>query len=371
MNIVVAIALFWVMLVVLALAFGYAASSAGRKLARRRGESAALAVLALAATLCAQKAVTTRWTFDSYVQDAGCWASNSTVHVSLAQRVPGIDLSGSPVLLYAREIGVDDPEAWTELLPRRTFAELPADYALANATNHDFTVFVDYVPPPTVHTNGVWQMRGIELGRDADAATYAFPNTATKNTIPYDAEIEYLESTGTQWIDTGVFPDGGTDFELCMFTRRDVNQNAFGSRNVASGLPAWGVISHGTGNNWSINRLGAAWNTQFPRNVGTAHTFAFRNGVALYDGVPKGYNSGNVQVRYPVTIFAYNSGGKIESSAVQCVLYCKIWQDGTLVRDYIPVRVGRVGYLFDRVSGEYLPYGNKGTGSFILGPDKN
>lgn len=28
--------------------------------------------------------------------------------------------------------------------------------------------------------------------------------------IPYDAEIEYLQSTGTQWIDTGVVPTAGT-----------------------------------------------------------------------------------------------------------------------------------------------------------------
>lgn len=369
MNIVVTIALSWVMLVALALAFGYAASSAGQKLARRRGESAALAVLAIAATLCAQKAVTTRWTFDSYVQDAGCWASNSTVHVSLAQRVPGIDLSGSPVLLYAREIGVADPEAWTELLPRRTFAELPADYALANATNHDFTVFVDYVPPPTVHTNGVWQMRGIELGRDADAARYAFPNTAVadkREIVP----IEYLESTGTQYIDTGIYPNGGTDWELCMFTPRDVNQNAFGSRNVSSGMPAWGLISHGSGH-WSINRLGSSWNTQFPRRVGTVNVYAFRNGVATYNGEPKGTFSGNVQVNYPAIMFGYNSGGRRTLEAVQGILCCKIWQDGILVRDFIPVRVGNVGYMYDRVSGEYLPYGNKGTGSFVLGPDKN
>jgi len=58
--------------------------------------------------------------------------------------------------------------------------------------------------------------------------------------------------------------------------------------------------------------------------------------------------------------------------SVACKLYAaQIRVSSTVVRDYIPVRVGRVGYLFDRVSGEYLPYGNKGTGSFILGPDKN
>ena len=48
--------------------------------------------------------------------------------------------------------------------------------------------------------------------------------------------------------------------------------------------------------------------------------------------------------------------------------YCKIWKGGSLVRDYIPVRVGQVGYMYDKVSGQL--FGNSGTGDFVLGPDK-
>jgi hypothetical protein len=40
---------------------------------------------------------------------------------------------------------------------------------------------------------------------------------------------------------------------------------------------------------------------------------------------------------------------------------------GSLVRDYIPVRVGTTGYMYDRVSGNL--FGNSGTGSFVLGND--
>ena len=36
--------------------------------------------------------------------------------------------------------------------------------------------------------------------------------------------------------------------------------------------------------------------------------------------------------------------------------------------DLIPVRVGQTGYMYDRISGSF--YGNAGTGSFTLGPDK-
>lgn len=42
--------------------------------------------------------------------------------------------------------------------------------------------------------------------------------------------------------------------------------------------------------------------------------------------------------------------------------------NGVLVRDYIPVRVGQTGYLFDNVSKQL--FGNAGTGAFVIGPDK-
>lgn len=50
------------------------------------------------------------------------------------------------------------------------------------------------------------------------------------------------------------------------------------------------------------------------------------------------------------------------------IYWCKIRENGVLLRDFIPVRVGDVGYLYDSVSGQL--FGNAGTGSFVIGPDK-
>ena len=48
--------------------------------------------------------------------------------------------------------------------------------------------------------------------------------------------------------------------------------------------------------------------------------------------------------------------------------FCEIYDGSTIVRSFVPVRVGQVGYLFDRVSGQL--FGNAGTGAFTIGPDK-
>ena len=50
------------------------------------------------------------------------------------------------------------------------------------------------------------------------------------------------------------------------------------------------------------------------------------------------------------------------------VSYYKLWDGDELLQDMIPVRVGQVGYLYDRVSGNF--FGNvAGSGAFVLGND--
>ena len=50
------------------------------------------------------------------------------------------------------------------------------------------------------------------------------------------------------------------------------------------------------------------------------------------------------------------------------IAFAKISVSNNIVRDFIPVRVGQTGYMYDRVTKRL--FGNKGTGSFVRGPDK-
>ena len=63
------------------------------------------------------------------------------------------------------------------LSPHLTFADHPYDYSLPNATNYDVMVAADFTPAPTVHTNGVWQMKGFIIPGTGKAA---FPNTRVR-----------------------------------------------------------------------------------------------------------------------------------------------------------------------------------------------
>lgn len=131
---------------------------------QKRGALALLAVLAVLCAIHAQKNAPSI-TVDPLMIDAGCYATNDVFHVAVsnAPAYAAIDLSTSPVLVYARERASTNAADWAELMPRRLFGELPADYAIANATNYNYLVYLDYVPPSPVHTNGVFELHGFTL----------------------------------------------------------------------------------------------------------------------------------------------------------------------------------------------------------------
>ena len=139
---------------------------------------AALVAFAAALTFYAgAKHGRSRFTFDAaYLADAGSYATNDTAHIAIASRIPGLDVSACDVLAYCRSN--TETNAPMVALATYTFAEYPRDFAIPGATNYDYFVYLDYVPPPNVHTNGVYNLYGIPL--DGDEPRAAFPNTTLK-----------------------------------------------------------------------------------------------------------------------------------------------------------------------------------------------
>jgi hypothetical protein len=91
------------------------------------------------------------------------------------------------------------------------------------------------------------------------------------------------------------------------------------------------------------------------------------SGTASY-----GSNSVNISgfggCPFPLYLFAANVSDTASFMSYGKRIYgCKITEGSEVVADFIPVRKGTVGYLYDRVSGKL--FGNDGTGDFVLGPD--
>ena len=103
----------------------------------------------------------------------GSYLTNDIVHVAIAKRTPLLP-DDTEILVYARQVDLTNATDWVRLSPHLTFAGHPYDYALPNATNHDVMVAANFTPAPTVHTNGVWQMKGFIIPGTVKSA---FPNT--------------------------------------------------------------------------------------------------------------------------------------------------------------------------------------------------
>lgn len=193
---------------------------------------------------------------------------------------------------------------------------------------------------------------------------------------PYDAEVEYLESDGTQFIDTGTKGHMNHDYEI------DFRQT------VASTMRIWGAFGQATYIGYSISftwQNAVYWCVRWESRVGNSaavffgpidterHTLQVTQGNVFFDGIFKGISVGhssNFQLDENLYLFAIHVPGEFPQSTakIQIYGYKDVDENGIIIRDFIPVRVAQVGYMYDKVSGQL--FGNAGTGNFILGNDK-
>lgn len=218
---------------------------------------------------------------------------------------------------------------------------------------------------------------------------------AVGNRLPYDAEVEYLESTGTQWIDTGVV--GGSDTRWvvdCAITdNRSVNRY-MGQVATAPTYNARLNFGRNLNNNFtgfigsqSSIMLGVLSDSDRHIFVLDAVLGVFRvdSRVLNFSGVTWYYPS---QPRGGISLFGRRF---IDTGDTNPIISMRVWssqiyQSGVLVRDMIPVRFTNEnsqteGAMYDRLgTGGMNPdgsartdglYRNRGTGVFGYGNDKS
>ena len=195
--------------------------------------------------------------------------------------------------------------------------------------------------------------------------------------LPYDAEVEYIESTGTQWIDTGFAPTSQSKVEcnaiwLLSASGSGSNQNPtlFGARNT-SPAAYFEVLQDANKN------LYYQYGSRSPRVsfvYGTRIVYTADANKLYVDGALKiTATAATFSIAHPLALFALNKGGVVERFSKASVYGFKAWDaNGALARDFKPVRftneLGQSeGAMYDRVSGQL--FRNSGTGVFGFGTD--
>lgn len=179
----------------------------------------------------------------------------------------------------------------------------------------------------------------------------------------YKCRVEYLESTGTQWIDTGIAPSNITPVAKLKFipTQQYSSGNygifgCFGANNTrfqifynSIGIGTYVSKSWQTNTTYEVELNGKTPSTTINGSVETS-----------------GYSKANGFSSYNMYLFTRNNGDVADNGVPLKLYYCKIWDNNTLVRDLIPVldNTGRPA-MYDQVSGQL--FYNKGTGEFTYG----
>lgn len=237
-------------------------------------------------------------------------------------------------------------------------------YAFSVAENDELVR--EYVP--CISPSGEIGLYDLQAGEFFDnAGSGKFMAGSTLNSLPSGyKQLEYIQSTGTQYINTGFQPNQNTRVTATAYlTPSDAGTWLFGARNASSDS-AFGFLSHG-------NAYRSDYNTDQNKTIPATYSDPFeidknKNQTQINGETEATSSVGTFQCNYPLILFANNTGGSISGRGSGKIYQLSIYDNGTMVRMFIPCinPDGEIG-LYDAANGQF--YGNFGTGVFIGGPE--
>lgn len=188
---------------------------------------------------------------------------------------------------------------------------------------------------------------------------FVFNNTQTHYNFDFNSFytiIDYIEGTGTQWIDTKIIPvNANYKAEICYQSTKIATSS---SESFIFGY--W--LESGQSGGW---RAGIAKNTLTNTGVGFTfdNTVATKKTIATSAGATA-YNSSQSPYLFSQN---YKNTANTVADGQYRLYYCKMWNGDTLVRDFIPVirNVDNKIGLYDKTTKQFFT--NQGTGEFLGG----
>lgn len=174
--------------------------------------------------------------------------------------------------------------------------------------------------------------------------------------------LDYIETTGTQYIDTGFIPNQDSRI-VCEFMYGGSGNGIYGTRTSTAS------------NNFALRVINGKWQAGYNDELGstiiasdsTDWHIADQNGnVFTIDGE---YGYGFVYDKFTapksISLGGINANNKFYYGSAK-YRNCQIYDNGVLVRDLVPCRDadGNIG-MYDTLNAVF--YGNAGTGVFTAG----
>ena len=189
--------------------------------------------------------------------------------------------------------------------------------------------------------------------------------------LPYDTEVEYIQTNNTSYIDTGVtitrsLLNNASYIEYTTECSILVDSAAEGANTL--------YFFMGSKDQKYYSGLGSTYHSSSTQNDGQKHIFKLikqNNQVYLYcdNTIIDQYNYSNSKTSTQRNFYLFRCNG---ASGAQNIdnkkYYAKLQINDDVIFEMIPVRVGQVGYMYDKVSKQL--FGTQTEYNFLLGPDK-
>lgn len=174
-------------------------------------------------------------------------------------------------------------------------------------------------------------------------------------------QLEYIQSSGTQYVDTGAKPDQTYTLEVQFQTAQtSAGGIAVSDENWQSnGFGIWcNAVVFGNQTSQDVTLNGSEVITAKLSQAGLVV-----NGETVWTPTAATFTAAA-----NMTLMALNRNGSISERCSGRLYYAKLTRSGTLIRDFVPCisPAGAVG-LYDTVEGQF--YANAGTGTFTAGPE--
>ena len=190
-------------------------------------------------------------------------------------------------------------------------------------------------------------------------------------------ELDYIESTGTQYIDTNYIINANTKIEDWITGNID-NASLNGSDGPASSTSKFRFKYGFNLGNWAIgyaDKWLSIYKTSKPIDTNTFYKFTIGKGIQKIEPDIFSYEYNYELGAYPtrtMLLFALREDtNKIMYATNLKRKECKIYENNVLIRDFIPCyrKIDNVVGLYDLANNQF--YTNAGTGVFLMGTEVN
>ena len=201
----------------------------------------------------------------------------------------------------------------------------------------------------------------------------------TKILLPNEyQEVEYLESTGTQYIITNYHPQTdwtAVDWKFAFTASQNGDQMLWGARSATNGRKVWQCEKY-FGRSWYVACGSVSYRivlADYGRKLNQIYTGHVDNTTLTVDGgsaSPTQTNTGENEST--MGIFCWNKNGTAEYKNNGLQIYSLTFKENDIVSaNFIPCyrKSDKVAGMYDTVSNTF--YTNSGTGEFITGPEVN